>query len=528
MVGVPGRSKGCSTCRRRKKKCDLKQPTCDVCAKGKLLCGGYQREMIVVQVEGGKGVYKPQAIEIKRQAPLRMPSIADMRTRDLNRAALETKCFTTFWDLYIPKDKDIGKWGLDANRTNALARLPAYTSRNVSSSDKLRCALLALSISKIGRANQDRAMIERGMELYGKSLSQVTSQLRRQAGFDSMEMLVTCRLLALYEQLNDTTTSAQNWHGHVNGLLHIVKLLPPEVYSVRPKHDMFLEARYDGAVAALVNRKSTFLSSPEWMIKPFKGLRKNVVDTITDILLQLSEVLEEFDTMSLAVLTPETNERAKKFKTKCWKLDERLQTWYCDFITRTSSALRPQDLQRVVDGIRAPPPEELPDMLAEYGLVPLFDMVQYWTACSILYSSILVFYRMFPSTNRETVKLLSSPRMDIKTTTLCIARSIKHFLRPDLGLAAAVSVTLPISCLSQTLYYQNLAYSNQHECPKFIEIQNTLEEIGTTAGGFWISSFVDDMFKLVLNLVAKPRAGNTDNLDARCQAVDKYDTEASK
>ena len=230
------------------------------------------------------------------------------------------------------------------------------------------------------------------------------------------------------------------------------------------------------------------------MENPFKGLQKTMVDTTVDVLVQLPGILEEFDRINLAEWTPEITEQTKTLKTRCWKLDNQLQTWYCNFTTRTSTACPPEHLQKIVQEIGLAPPEDLPDILAEYGLAPMYALVQYWTACAILYSTMQVLYRMFPTTNLETARILGSPRMDLKTLTLCLARCVKQFLQPDLGLAAALSVTLPICCISQALYYQTLTHANQEVCPKYAEIQKTLEDIGTTAGGAWITCFLDNLF----------------------------------
>ncbi|CAK7219317.1 hypothetical protein SBRCBS47491_003806 [Sporothrix bragantina] len=48
MVGVPGRSKACATCRRRKKGCDFLRPSCSQCLRAGLECGGYERGRIFV------------------------------------------------------------------------------------------------------------------------------------------------------------------------------------------------------------------------------------------------------------------------------------------------------------------------------------------------------------------------------------------------------------------------------------------------------------------------------------------------
>lgn len=46
MVGVPGKSKGCLTCRKRKVRCDLGRPACDQCQRTNHICGGYARPTV--------------------------------------------------------------------------------------------------------------------------------------------------------------------------------------------------------------------------------------------------------------------------------------------------------------------------------------------------------------------------------------------------------------------------------------------------------------------------------------------------
>lgn len=217
-------------------------------------------------------------------------------------------------------------------------------------------------------------------------------------------------------------------------------------------------------------------------------------DTAVDVLVQLPEIFEEFDRISIAEWTPESTEQARDLKARCWKLDCQLQTWYCNFRTRTLKACPPQHLQSVLQAIGSAPPEDLPYILAEHGLAPMYALIQYWTACAILYTTMQLLYQSFPTTNERTVNNLASPRMDLKTLTLCLARCVKLFLQPDLGLAAALSVTLPVCCVFQALYYQRLTCAAQDTCPKCIEIQKTAHEIGPTAGGAWITSFLDNLF----------------------------------
>jgi hypothetical protein len=229
------------------------------------------------------------------------------------------------------------------------------------------------------------------------------------------------------------------------------------------------------------------------METPFKGLQKTMVDRIVDVLVQLPEIIEEYDRIRIMERTPEITEQIRTLKRRCWKLDTELQNWYCNFTTQTSSACPPQHLQSIVQAFSLAPPEDLLDILGRYGLAPMYVLVQYWTACAILYSMMQLFYQMVPTTNLETARALSSPRMDTKTLTLCLARCVKQFLQPDFGMAAALSITLPVCCILQALYYWKLTCANQAVCPKYAEVQKIMDDIGTTAGGAWITCFLDNL-----------------------------------
>ncbi|KAL2787551.1 hypothetical protein BJX66DRAFT_341083 [Aspergillus keveii] len=55
MVGVPGKSKGCNTCRRRKGGCDLQRPSCGQCHKSAIPCDGYARAKVWVNMNQDTG-----------------------------------------------------------------------------------------------------------------------------------------------------------------------------------------------------------------------------------------------------------------------------------------------------------------------------------------------------------------------------------------------------------------------------------------------------------------------------------------
>ncbi|KAF2261723.1 hypothetical protein CC78DRAFT_499687, partial [Lojkania enalia] len=407
MVGVPGRSKGCSTCRTRKKKaifanvalqCDLQEPTCGNCIKGKFVCGGYRRDMIVVQLgpEGKKVQYRAPEVSSRHGIMSSVLSPIDFRLRDLNRSALEIEYFDAFWDIYLPKPFLKARMHDFQGIKIPLVRWARWTQDRSAQNDTLRCALLALCISKVGWWKRDQSMKRRGIELYGRSLLRVAAALRNLERIDRTQLVATCRLLVLYEQLNDTKSSAANWVEHVAGLVGVLQLQPSGMYASEGNHELFLETRLNGAILALQVRKSTFLASPEWITEPFMGKQKTLVDSICDLLVALPGIVEEFDKLISARSSLNIDNRAEKLKQRCWALDERLQCWYRTLIVRFSSLLTAEESNHVLSGIGGPPQKELLDILMRYDTEPLLALALYWPCCLILYGMVPVLYRKFP------------------------------------------------------------------------------------------------------------------------------------
>ncbi|KAF2001727.1 hypothetical protein P154DRAFT_619097 [Amniculicola lignicola CBS 123094] len=488
MVGVPGRSKGCITCRRRKKKCDLQKPNCANCAKGRFDCEGFGRQMIVVQFgDDGKGQYRPRRLS---KAPTPRDVVPDfgIQAQSLNRSALEVAYFSAFWNLYLPQAVLNGT--IVPKRLNPVIRWVKWIQSMIGKDTTLRCALLALSLTNLGQARIDRAMIEQGMQLYGKALARLASDIRTPARIRTSEIMATTSILSTYEQLNDAAYAARNWHGHVNGLTSLISMHSPEECSEPDVHEAFVEARYNGVVAAIADRKATYLSSPDWIEKPWQGRRKNVIDTIIDVLVQFPESFEEFDNISATPLSLEMTHRAILLKERCWDLDRQLKSWYRDYITCVSGLLPREHVEYMLDGIAAAPQVDLPSILSNCGLAHLYSMSLYWGACILLYGMMQILYHKFQENPSIRTEILSSPRMDLRKYSLCIANTVKYFLNPRAGLAAALGITFSVSCISQSIPGANLVSPVACHDSEWKEIAALIEGIHSTAGCAWTNSFI--------------------------------------
>lgn len=184
--------------------CDLQQPVCGNCNKGKYVCGGYDRNMIVVHVDdSGRGTYKPSKSTMRviplPARPFHDMSHADIRAKDLNRTSFEFECISAFWDLYLPRSALTGSLMFNPDLPSAMGKWAEYTTHYVPRSEVLRCSILALSTSKLGRSRQDNYLIQRGLELYGRALSLLSTELKSPTNPKHFGILNSCRILALYE-----------------------------------------------------------------------------------------------------------------------------------------------------------------------------------------------------------------------------------------------------------------------------------------------------------------------------------------
>ncbi|KAF6786169.1 C6 zinc finger domain-containing protein, partial [Colletotrichum musicola] len=162
MVGVPGRSKGCNTCRRRKKGCDLQRPACGQCLKAGIECEGYERKRIFVNVTN-----PARGTTVRAAAPAAAPATTPSTaiTHSLSRAAYEEKMVDLFWDGYIP-GAPVG--GGPANPISRYSHADwALTVQDLYRTEPaLRQTLLAISLGTVGRRDGQQWMVDDGLRFY--------------------------------------------------------------------------------------------------------------------------------------------------------------------------------------------------------------------------------------------------------------------------------------------------------------------------------------------------------------------------
>ncbi|KAG5290110.1 GAL4-like Zn(II)2Cys6 (or C6 zinc) binuclear cluster DNA-binding domain protein [Histoplasma ohiense] len=421
MVGVPGRSKSCGTCRIRKKGgCDEKRPSCGQCIKLGLKCDGYKRQLrfINFSAEPRKAGRSDKG---SPQVTLPVP---------LARAAYADKYLGIFWSSYLPTDRHFpaqmmmyvsGGW------TNSLPQL--YLN-----SPDIQKILLAICLSTAGRISNNRWEKEEGLRYYMESLSEMSAALANRTRGNIVTLCVMSRLYSLYEVFfgqddEDRIAQARNWRHHVNGELAIMTSQPPETYISGYLHQFFVDGRLHLTTSAVQARKRIILSNPEWKTIPWNEIPKTPKDLLIDILVEIPTFLEKMDIMR-ACLDQEIQEfQRRDLLQSCWELEKELVSWRIEVgITDPTYSLDAEHSTFSLDYLAA-----------------CHIMCLYWAICIILYSSLRIL---------SCPQVILPPQTDPRIYCGRIAKAMPLLLHPQSGAYGVHLASFPVAI---SLMYLNAA-----------------------------------------------------------------------
>ncbi|KAL0933762.1 C6 zinc finger domain protein [Colletotrichum truncatum] len=464
MVGVPGRSKGCNTCRKRKKGCDVQRPECGQCLKAGLKCEGYERKRIFVNVTN------PAASKSSKTAALIpvIPSIVQVAS--LSRSAYEEKILDMFWEGFMPNfpicslENPIMRY---SHAEWAVAVKDLYTTDAV-----LRQSLLSISLGTIGRRDEQKWMIDEGLKFYCQALSQMNSALRHPARWKSDAIMMASRLLGFYELLYGADdrerrgiSQAQSWEGHVMGELALVVQRTPESHIDGHAHLLFSSGRMPLAISHIKQRRRCPLSQPVWKTVPWQYHPKSAKDSLVDIFVDIPGILEDLDLFRSCDEGPEKEERQKKLIRECWRIDAELMSWL--------DSLSPQEEFKALEarGLENP---------TTCDVVVASAMCLFWTTCILAYSTLRMAFGPNPG-----VELPERTNPRIYCTK--IANMVDVLFHPAAGTYGIQSAPLPIG---MSLVYLNSTEEgfNSQEKKKLVSFFGKRANNGIAIGKFLVST----------------------------------------
>ncbi|KAK1751951.1 Sterigmatocystin biosynthesis regulatory protein [Echria macrotheca] len=356
MVGVPGRSKGCITCRTRRKGCDLQRPTCGQCTKAGLTCAGYSTPPTFVistptSRQAGYRVTTPNT----RSSGLwdciaRNQVFSDITNpRLLTRPEEERRCIDLFWEAYFPSGKPIPS---DSARSYTCTW--TEVARNLyRDDDALRYALWANCLLLTGKRHGVEWILRESSRVYGKALTLLRGALERSSGTNTRVHVATVKLLSMFEALSQRRENtvkdpqSRDWQRHNFGELALIISGTPAAHMTGEAHYVFADERVEMALSALLERRRLPLDGPEWKTLPWQVIPKDLKDVLVDVLIDMPGLVEEFDRMRLCYDLEIREVLQARLLAKCWEHDCRLLEWLRllqPFANHDSQQSKPKDL----------------------------------------------------------------------------------------------------------------------------------------------------------------------------------------
>ncbi|KAL8757472.1 MAG: hypothetical protein Q9199_002210 [Rusavskia elegans] len=440
MVGVPGRSKGCKTCRKRKKGCDLQQPACGKCIRGGLICEGYARQWTFIANEP---VTRGDAIAVlARRSPTKFP--LTFLPDQLNRTAFETQSLSLFFDLYCPTKERLvprsSTVGLDfRNWITVVQKLDLEDAA-------LRPALLAFCLARIGVSHNDQAVSEQAIKLYGTALKEMNLAIRDGKRIHTDEILAAAKLMAHYEMFHGSTTPelktrGTNWKAHTEGVIKLIQVRGPRGLDSENARLLFIDSRLSATVTAIVSRKPNFFATTAWRTLPFESKPKDVSDELHDIMATLPILLEEYDLIQACQNDGEAHRRRLRLFQQCQATDHTLRTWFADLSSKLSSPL-PSVIRTPAEQRSTPEHDCFSFEVSDHMLA--ITLALYWSTCMLLYSLIEMIFNSLRSSGLADIPRRLPEHVDPHQSATSISRSIGYFIRPEMGIWGVQLVGFPL------------------------------------------------------------------------------------
>jgi hypothetical protein len=489
MVGVPGRSKGCATCRKRKIGCGLQMPQCAQCIKSKRICGGYQRDRTFINHSACEGweisptkivVNAPVTATLTSKAfvtnhvtsPIEDTTVTLASKRDLCSLILQDPC-----PLALYRQQLIGvflTYHLVEKKRGSIETKSwfALLSQLPFPIIALDRSLLAICTARLGHIHNDEALVQKSLAMYTVGLGELQKALYDPELMYSDQTLGSCMALALYEVMECPAGTKHAYASHRSGCARLIQLRGVGAHVSGLGHHMFVFFRLQTIMSALEYHQPTYLSEEIWRTLPWRYNPKTRFDKLLDIVSKAPAIYRQAD--DFEILGPQEKLIGACAVIKdCWKVNNTMQRFYEESDAASSRSLyweepSTQSLVRNIEDLTIfPTVYHFPDI--EVGKA----MVFYWAALTMLWTGMMRLYLLVGALKQAG---FSAPEVDelpplgectdFITPARNVLRSVEYMLQDKLLGLGPQSVVAPLSIVVETIkdlpqYAREVAWADE-------------------------------------------------------------------
>ncbi|CAK7214266.1 hypothetical protein SCUCBS95973_002080 [Sporothrix curviconia] len=441
MVGVPGRSKACHTCRQRRKasrQCGLERPRCNNCIKSNRFCTGYQRSRAFVfskDMEPVSSADQPTAVPaasstelIVAVVPNRVGQVTRWKTRmaspavrgafnarnarddapndhamdvvvaeTTDRAARlfcptaqhvssvhadRDQYFCVFLQAYLPRTAQAGPHDPVTTR-NFLVLLP----QTPDIAPALEYAMLALCITKVGAVHGQRDVTCRGRDMYSRLLKELRLAVLNPTSRLHDQTLPAILLLAMYEFTECPGKEISGFNAHLGGAMNLLRLPGAAAHTTGLSRALLFGIRKLALFRSLYDSESSFLSTRDWQSLPYRVLHKNAYDELFDLLEMLPGLLAQVNAIKAEKHLPAMLTRTLTAIQQAWRIDKGFAAWYVRYDASVPGPLMVPRLSQMPSVTDNPSQGKLYPVAFDFShFIVGQAMTLYWSGLVILYA----------------------------------------------------------------------------------------------------------------------------------------------
>nr|POE56484.1 uncharacterized protein CFP56_33456 [Quercus suber] len=477
MVGVP-HSRGCLSCRRLKKGCDLKQPACGRCSRLGKSCQYNQRQWTFVASEE-----LPTSSRLSRVIDRSPPALIDQsllkHAQDsLMGTALDITIRDSFFTRYLPR--------LESFTTDEISNpmiCPIFREMEdlLVQEECARLSLQACALTCVGRLDDNPTLTEQGLRFYLRALRATNRALQTPARAQNDAVLMSCQMLGMYEQFRcgqseNISSKASGWMRHADGACHLIEFRGPDKHITSQGRRAFRLARKNIMVAAVTLKKPiSRFGSIAWKTVPYSTYEHNIWDDLIDIMWEIPSLLNIGDELLVGITQQQLAEgririlkRGGSYLSQCLEVAERLRSWEEKVLLLAGKRYEQQ-------GRKAPcEPLSTLGVCKDHGYA-FFQMIAlYWQACVIHYGRIWLIQSKLTclgcdyETNRSFIPRIPQ-WISAKESASNICSTISHFFDTEAGLWGIASATFPMGAA-----FHYFAASGKIMSPEVVEMRKVM------------------------------------------------------